>query len=115
MKKKIWLLTTAVVAAIGVGLYVRALVVDRPTGVTRAKFANVKKGMTYDEVMQIFQEPPGLTEGGPVFGQAVNWWIGAEGTAIIDFDKHKGRVIEMNWEVTEEPLLVRVRRWLPWK
>jgi hypothetical protein len=92
--------------------------------VTRARFKQVKEGMSRDEVIRIVGGPSGDYRNGSISTEAIimsveqaksyECWFCDDGLVLVRFDD-SGRAVEVDLDVgiTQPPTLTeRIRRWL---
>src|SRR2546430_2730093 len=93
-RKKLTIFVVAILAlaAAGVVAFVAVAALREPSW--RSKLAQLREGMTYDEVVAILGEPdalrPGLV-GDPAAGESA-FWIRPDWVIAITFDPHQKRV-----------------------
>jgi hypothetical protein len=119
MKKQ--LLASAGIAAACVGVVAGVAII--PAGVTKARFHRIDPGMTMDEVVAVFHEPPATTLRYPVRDNSgdfeksrfVGVWSGDDGSvAFIHFAGTPARVYRTRWEDSTETIADKLRRWVRW-
>jgi hypothetical protein len=111
MTKKRLLLLASLPLTIALTLGVLVMLPPRP-GVTKANFERIRKGMTVEEVKEVFGETHFRI--GPAWGKNtwVSFWSDSKRSAAVCFDDD-GCVIETQWRlIASETFLEKLRRWL---
>jgi hypothetical protein len=84
---------------------------------TRARFEQVKEGMSREDVIRTVGGPPGdYTIDGAVPDQGyanIDYWRFDDGLLVVWFDK-SGKVVQVDVEIIPRPETIteRIRRWL---
>jgi hypothetical protein len=103
------LLASAVLACFGGWLWIA-----RKPQVTRARFEQVKEGMTREEVIRTVGGPPGNysrdTNYQTPFGPPQDWWIGDDAWLIVDFDDAETAIQVWVREIEPPTFTERIRR-----
>jgi hypothetical protein len=103
--RKRYLIVAALFALLASVGFVAALVMSNGPGVTKASFDRIEKGMTLQEVEQIFGRAGTPTWGG-------YWWQADDGAKAYVWFGSGEHARQINWEHSTESWLDQLRRWL---